>query len=62
MTLQLAPIPDGWDDPPEPERYLPAHCLCGRFARFVSFAANTMPHGEAVTTVNCSRCGTVQIR
>jgi hypothetical protein len=40
----------------------PAHCLCGRFARFVRYEANTMPNGESVTTVHCKRCGEVKIR
>lgn len=37
-------------------------CTCGRFARFIRIEPNTMPHGESVTTVQCSRCGEVRIR
>jgi hypothetical protein len=40
----------------------PARCYCGRFAKFIRYEANTMPHGEAVTTANCKRCGEVRIR
>ena len=54
-------------DAPEPEpgeqhRLPPLQCLCGRFAKFISYRANTMPHGEAVTTVRCAACGEVEIR
>lgn len=41
---------------------MPPHCLCGRFAKFVRYVPYTMPHGESVTTVQCSRCGEVDIR
>lgn len=43
-------------------RRTPCQCTCGRFAHFVRFEASTLPHGEAVTTVACSRCGEVRIR
>jgi hypothetical protein len=36
-------------------------CLCGRFARHVRYQANTMPLGESVLTVDCTRCGRVNI-
>lgn len=46
-----------------PRGYIfPERCSCGRFARHISYEPNTMPHGESVTTVQCSRCGEVQIR
>lgn len=42
--------------------FTPCQCTCGRFAKFIRYEANTMPHGESVTTVDCSRCGRVYIR
>lgn len=46
-----------------PRGYIsPERCSCGRFARHIRYEANTMPHGEAVITVQCSRCGEVKIR
>lgn len=57
-------LPAGTPDPePGPQHRLPPlQCLCGRFAKFIRYAANTMPHGEAVTTVRCASCGEVDIR
>lgn len=65
MALKLEPaeIPDDyWREPSERAYVSPVQCTCGRFARFIRYQQNTMPHGEAVTTVQCSRCGEVYIR
>lgn len=65
MTFEIRELSkqelDEYYGPPVKARRVPAQCTCGRFARFVRFEANTMPHGESVTTVNCRRCGEVRI-
>lgn len=62
MNFILLPADTPEQEPQPQHRLPPLQCLCGRFAKFISYYANTMPHGEAVTNVRCAACGEVAIR
>lgn len=43
----------------KPRRVGPAHCWCGRFAKFLGF--RTACTGEIQTRLRCAKCGDVYV-